>query len=184
MTSQLAVRDPDHLDRRHTWRTDCRQRWRLVTATRPRILAVMVFSFVLASSALTADAQPAGTAPLTVDSLRNATYLSILLDPPGSSHLVQLTDGNYPPDSPPGTPTYDADGLAVSLNGFDGNPDLSATGDLNGDGAQDIAAVFAEGQAGQNDVLFVLETYVNQNTANLSPRPRSRLATDLPTSCA
>jgi hypothetical protein len=50
----------------------------------------------------------------------------------GGGRLVQLTDGNYPSDSTPEAPTVDADGLNIVL--FN-NPQISATGDINGDGA-------------------------------------------------
>jgi len=152
---------PGHLGRpgracRQWWRPRANFAWR-------RFVPTVLCALVLASSTLTAAAQPEVTPPLTIDSLSNAAYLSILLDPPGSSHLVQLTDGNYPSDSLPEAPTFDTDGLAVSLHGFGGSSNLSATGDLNGDGAQDIAAVFVEAQSGQNDFLFVVEAYLNQN---------------------
>ena len=110
-----------------------------------------------------AAAQPAGTPPLTADSLGNATYLS---SPSGmrdtlGGRTVQLTDGNYPSDSLPEAPTFDAEGMTVTLHLHNG--DLSATGDLDGDGAEDIATIFVEGKSGVNNLTWVLEVYLNQN---------------------
>jgi hypothetical protein len=124
-----------------------------------RFLTTALLGLALASSTATAAAQPADLPPLTVDSVRNAAYLSPASEMLGGSRLVQLTDGNYPSDSRPEAPTVDADGLNIVL--FN-NPQISATGDLNGDGAQDIVAVFVEDRTGYS-LVWVVEAYLNQD---------------------
>jgi hypothetical protein len=124
-----------------------------------RFVTTALLGLVLASSIATAAAQPADPPPLTIDSVRNAAYLAPALEMSGGSRLVQLTDGNYPSDSTPEAPTVDADGLNVVL--FN-NPQISATGDLNGDGAQDIVAVFVEAPTGYG-LIWVVEAYLDQD---------------------
>jgi len=130
----------------------------LVLRASPRRVATAFCALLLASSPLTAAAQPEVTPPLTIDSLLNAAYLTPPFGdtPDSSNRLVQLTDGNYLPD-----PTVDGDHLIVSL--LD-NPPISATGDLNGDGVQDIVAVFNQSPGGPvANPVWVVEAYLNQD---------------------
>lgn len=149
-----ATPRPGHLGRpwRLGWRSVENFTWR-------RFVTTALCALVLASSTLTAAAQPEVPPPLTIDFVRNAGYLSPASDMLGDSRLVQLTDGNYPSDSTPEAPTVDADGLNIVL--FN-NPQISATGDLNGDGAQDIVAVFVEYRTGYA-LVWVVEAYLNQD---------------------
>ncbi len=94
----------------------------------------------LATSAATNTHIP----PLTLDALRNATYVL-----PTYGKTVKLTDGNYRYE----TSTELLDVILL---------DVYATGDLNGDGVEDAAVILGENGGGSGTFESVIVVY-NEN---------------------
>jgi hypothetical protein len=82
---------------------------------------------------------PSPSAPaLSLEQLKNASYLLQSPAPDGSSNTVTLTDGLYLQGGDSSQPGY----VSVTLAG------ITASGDLNGDAAPDAAVILAENYGG------------------------------------
>jgi hypothetical protein len=134
------------------------------------ILSAALFALVMPQSAASVGAYaqtPTGSS-LTADALDNATYQPVETDAFGDSP-VQLTNGSY--------------SSVLHYGGYDQSviisqrSDTYAFGDLNGDGADDAAAIVFESTTGTAHGIFtVLAVYVNDGgtprnavTVSLSP---------------
>ena len=85
---------------------------------------------------------PADMGPTFVGRLRNAPYQ---LGTPDKLQVVQLTDGVYQPGTPGGL-----DYVSVTVLNY------VASGDLNGDGKDEVAALIAENYGGSGTFVFLV----------------------------
>src|SRR5579864_8311573 len=119
------------------------------------ILSVALLALVMPGSAtsLGAYAQTPSGSTLTVEALDNATYQPVETDAFGDAP-VQLTDGSY--SSIWHEDGYDQPVLITQRS------DTYTFGDLNGDGADDAAAIAFESVTGTSHGIFtVLAVYLN-----------------------
>jgi len=112
----------------------------------PAEVAILLPSLLLVGCGATAKTP---TPALTGDQLANAEYQS----PTPAEGAVLLTDGEYHEPAAPGS----ASQVTVTML-----PDLTAYGDLNGDGVSDAAVILA-GSAGGSGTFITLAAVLNQD---------------------